>query len=101
MDPTTFDDLTKALATRTSRREALKTIAATTLGSILGLSGIGTAFGKNKTCAQFCNTVFGANTKAAGQCTSDAAHGKGLCYSCGSNMPASSICCTRNSSGFC
>jgi hypothetical protein len=48
MDPSKFDELTKALATATSRRQALKTIAATTFGSILGLSGIGTAFGKPK-----------------------------------------------------
>ena len=48
MEPSRFDDLTKALATSTSRRQALKTIAATTLGSILGLSGIGTAFGAPK-----------------------------------------------------
>ena len=44
MDSTKFDELTKVLATGISRREALKTIAATTLGSILGLGGIGTAF---------------------------------------------------------
>src|SRR5436305_1050751 len=48
MDSTKFDELTKALATATSRRQALKTIAATTLGSILGLSGIGTVFGAPK-----------------------------------------------------
>ena len=101
MEPTKFDDLTKALATSTSRRQALKTIAATTLGSILGLSGIGTAFGKNKTCAQWCAAVFGDNTPAAKQCTSDAAHGTGLCQTCGSATPTSSICCTRNASGFC
>jgi acyl-CoA synthetase (AMP-forming)/AMP-acid ligase II len=43
MESSRFDELTKALATSTSRRQALKTIAATTLGSILGLSGLGTA----------------------------------------------------------
>ena len=43
MDPTSFDDLTKALASSTSRRQVLKTIVATTLGSLLGLDGIGTA----------------------------------------------------------
>jgi hypothetical protein len=48
MDSSRFDKLTKALATSTSRRQALKTIAATTLGSILGLGGIGTAFGASK-----------------------------------------------------
>src|SRR5438270_151547 len=55
MNPTTFDALTKALATRTSRREALKAIAATTLGSILGLSGIGTALAKCKPAGDKCN----------------------------------------------
>src|SRR5258708_19241942 len=48
MKPTKCDELTKALGTATSRRQALKAIAATTFGSILGLSGIGTAFGASK-----------------------------------------------------
>ena len=48
MEPSRFDDLTKALATATSRRQAFKTIAATTLGGILGLSGIRTVFGAPK-----------------------------------------------------
>jgi hypothetical protein len=43
MEPSKFDDLTKALATSTSRRAAFKTIAATTLAGLLGLAGIGTA----------------------------------------------------------
>src|SRR5689334_15406294 len=55
MDPSRFDDLTKTLATSTSRRQALKTIAATTLGGILGLSGIGTAFAKCKPATHKCN----------------------------------------------
>lgn len=38
MDSSRFDDLTKALATATSRRQALKTLAATTLGGIRGRS---------------------------------------------------------------
>ncbi len=46
MEPTKFDELTKALATATSRRQALKTIAATTIGGILGLASIGSAFAK-------------------------------------------------------
>jgi hypothetical protein len=44
MDPTRFDDFTKVLATATSRRQALKAIAATTMGGMLGLSGIGKVF---------------------------------------------------------
>src|SRR6202035_2110212 len=55
MDPTKFDDLTKALATSTSRRQALKTIAATTIGGILGLAGIGTAFAKCKDTGHICS----------------------------------------------
>ena len=68
MEPSRFDELTKALATATSRRQALKTIAATTLGGILGLAGVGSAFamptckpnghgcGTNKQCCSgFCD----------------------------------------------
>jgi hypothetical protein len=69
MDATRFDDLTKGLATSPSRRAALKTIAATTIGGILGLAGIGTAFaacqarghkcGNNEQCCSnvCCNLV--------------------------------------------
>jgi hypothetical protein len=97
-----FDELARGLASGTfSRRKAIKFIAATTLGGILGLSGIGTAFAKNKTCAQWCAAVFGASTPAAGRCTSDAAHRTGLCSSCGAATPPSSVCCTRNSSDNC
>jgi hypothetical protein len=55
----------------------------------------------NSACAHFCAAVFGADTPAAGQCTSDAAHGTGLCHTCGASTEPSSICCTRNASGFC
>jgi hypothetical protein len=81
MEPTKFDDLTKALATATSRRQALKTIAATTLGSILGLSGIGTAFAK--TCEPN-----GHNCSYDKQCCSGLCHNHtcvappGIQYSC-------------------
>lgn len=34
MEPSKFDELTKALATSTSRRQALKAIAATALGGL-------------------------------------------------------------------
>src|ERR1051326_8578828 len=106
MEPNTFDELTKALATATSRRQALKTIAATTLGSIFGLGGIGTALAKNMTCAQWCAAVFGDNTPADEQCSSYAAHHTGLCYSCGPQSPGggvspSSMCCSRNSREYC
>lgn len=103
LNPSRFDELTKVLATATSRRQALKTIAATTLGSLLGLGGLGTAFAKNKSCAQFCAAVFGNNTPAAGQCTSEAAHGRGLCTTCGPASPGGTqtICCPKNPDGTC
>src|SRR5947208_15208027 len=117
MQPSNFDELTKALATSTSRRHALRLIVTASIGGLLGIGGISTAFGRhrhrtksttfssggtksNKDCAKFCAQVFGPNTSAAGQCTSDAAHGRGLCVQCGSATP-SSICCVRNTSGYC
>ena len=116
MQPSNFDELTKALASSTSRRQALRTILGASIGGLLGLGGISTAFGRhhrrttdcnrpggqkgNSNCAKWCHAVFGPNTPAAGQCTSDAAHGRGLCRQCG-NVDPSSICCNRNGSGYC
>src|SRR6266850_7672979 len=116
MQPTQFDELTKALAASTSRRHALRLIVTASISGLFGLGGISTALGRhnrprrispaspsrgpNKNCAKWCAQVFGPNTSAAGQCTSDAAHNKGLCKQCGSTAP-SSICCNRNGSGYC
>ena len=113
MEASNFDELTKALANSPSRRHALKVIVTTSIGGLFGLTGVRTAFGRhradtnvpsgptgNSNCAKFCAAVFGANTSAAGQCTSDGAHGKGLCRQC-PNVQASAICCVRNTSGFC
>jgi hypothetical protein len=116
MQPSKFDELTKALASSTSRRQALRTILGVSIGGLLGIGGISTAFGRhhrrraqisrpsgakgNSNCAKWCAQVFGPNTSAAGQCTSDAAHGRGLCRQCG-NVDPSSICCNRNGSGYC
>ena len=77
MEPSRFDELTKALATSTSRRQALKTIAATTLGGLLGLGGIGTAFAKPKchragtgcdTNSQCCSGLYCANGEKSTPC---------------------------------
>ena len=65
MDPSKFDVFTKALATATSRRQALKAIGAT-VGGILGLGGAGTALAKcagigakcsqsSQCCLGYCN----------------------------------------------
>jgi hypothetical protein len=37
----------------------------------------------NSECAHFCATLFGADTPLADDCTSQAAHQKGLCFECG------------------
>ena len=50
MDSSRFDDLTKALATSTSRRQALKAFGASVVGGILGLSGIDTALAHKPFC---------------------------------------------------
>jgi hypothetical protein len=98
-----IDELARLIATSTSRRQVLKILAGAAVGT---LAGSRVAFAKNMTCAQFCQAVFGENTPAEEQCAADAAHHTGLCYSCGPNAPGggvspSSVCCTRNSSGFC
>ena len=98
-----FDDVTKALATPTTRRQALRRI-----GGILGgtaLAGLfpGLVLADNSGCAHFCNAVFGGDTPASAQCATDAAHGTGLCYSCGPASPGSTqpICCPTNPNGTC
>jgi hypothetical protein len=109
MNPTNFDELTKELAKSTSRRHALKTILTAAVGGVVGLGAIRSVFGNrvkcsggpsNRDCAHWCAAVFGPNTPAAGQCTSDAAHNRGACCQCGAVDPAS-ICCVRDSNGFC
>ena len=109
MNPTKFDELTKELAKSTSRRHALRTIFTASIGGVVGLGAIRSVFGNkikcnggpsNSDCAQWCAAVFGPDTPAAGQCTSDAAHNRGDCCRCGAVDP-SSICCVRDSNGFC
>ena len=109
MNPSKFDELTKELAKSTSRRHALRTILTASIGGVVGLGAIRSVFGNkikcgggpsNSDCAHWCAAVFGPNTPAAGQCTSDAAHNRGACCQCGAVDP-SSICCVRDSNGFC
>jgi hypothetical protein len=109
MNPKNFDELTKELAKSTSRRHALKTIVTASIGGVVGLGAIRSVFGNkikcnggppNRDCAHWCAAVFGPDTPAAGQCTSDAAHNTGDCCRCGAVDP-SSICCVRDSNGFC
>jgi hypothetical protein len=46
MDANRFDDFTKALATSTSRRQVLKTLAASAMGSIAAFVGVGQVFAR-------------------------------------------------------
>ncbi len=92
MESFRFDELTKILATAASRRQALKTIAATTLGSILGLGGIGTALASCKPNGIGCNT----NSQC---CSGGCCHGTctnlnttSNCGACGHKCDACSTC---------
>jgi hypothetical protein len=94
MGSTKFDELSKALATATSRRQVFKTLVATTLGGLLGLAGIGTAFAKchnagheceeNSTCCSevCCNSVCCASGQICcnGTCCDPLLCASGFCF---------------------
>src|SRR2546425_9055631 len=105
----TFDDLTKALATSTSRRQAFRRFAGILFGGTVGgvalaelTPGVALAGGGNSDCAHFCNAIF-APGPARGQCKDDAAHGTGLCFTCGPKSAGGSqaICCPTDAGGQC
>jgi cell division septation protein DedD len=103
MEPEKFEAFTKAIATATSRRQALRRIGAMLGGTALAGLFPGLAKADNSACAHFCAKVFGADTPAAGRCTRDAAHHKGLCYTCGPASPGGEkpICCPHHRNGTC
>ncbi len=106
MEEQRFDDLVRLIGGKTSRRQVLKALLATTVGAAFLRIDPGTALASNNACAQFCIAVFGGDTVAQSQCAAAGAHHMGLCYTCGPNSPgggvsASDICCDRNTSGFC
>ena len=82
MNHNRFDDLTRALAGSTSRRQALKLLGGGLLAALVPGAALAKG-GGNSACTNFCAQVFGANKREAGKCTSEAAKGKGLCYTCG------------------
>jgi hypothetical protein len=67
-----FDDLTRALATGLPRRQALKLLGGSLLAALIPGSALAKG-GGNSACAKFCAQVFGADTAAAKQCTSEGA----------------------------
>ena len=103
MKSTRFDQFTKELANSTSRRQVLRVITVGSISGIVGLRATDTAHARNMTCAHFCASVFGESTPAAEQCAADAAHHKGLCYTCGPASPGGTkaICCVQNPDGTC
>src|SRR5579884_3055366 len=101
MDDRQFDELTRRLVRPVSRRQALKLAIAALAGSIFADSRSGRAFagGGNSDCAHFCHAVFSGDD--AGKCTSDAAHGTGLCYSaCGPNGAGGTLCGAQSNGQF-
>jgi hypothetical protein len=109
MDSTRFDEFTKALAKRTSRRQTLKTLAATTVGGIFGLSWVGHAdarlcrdLGQNcssnaECCSSYCpNTTYQCAcapglTGCNGTCTNTNTDSNN-CGKCGNVCTAGQIC---------
>ena len=93
MNSSKFDELTKALATATSRRQALKTFGATFIGGILALGGVSTAFAKCKPNGHPCG-----NDKQCcgggccnGTCT-DLKNDVNNCGVCGNTCPSGDSC---------
>jgi hypothetical protein len=102
MESNIFDEVTKAIATSTSRRQALRRIAGILGGTALAGLFPGLALADNSDCAHFCDSVFDPGPDR-GKCKSDAAHHTGLCYTCGPASPGGTkpICCPQNPDGTC
>ena len=99
MDPTRFDTLTKSLGQARSRRTLLRALGGAALGALgfAGASRADAAKGGTSAAAAFCAAVFG-DTRAAGQCTSQAAHGTGPYVACQGD-PANycaGVCCASD-----
>lgn len=87
MDGERFDAISRALARQTSRRGVARgglTVGLGALAAIVGRSAA-TALAANAACAAFCRQL--PPGPARGRCTSDAAHGQGVCYECGPGNP--------------
>ena len=74
MDHNRFDDLTRRLATSTSRRQALKLFGGGLLAALVPGSALAKG-GGNSTCAHFCNSVYPPGPERT-KCISDAAKGE-------------------------
>src|SRR5260370_26589933 len=89
MDPTKFDELTKSLATPTSRRQAVKTLAASAFGSMLAFSGLDRVFAMTGRCRP-------GLTLCHGKCVNTKTDPKncGVCGTlCVSGLCVNGLCC--------
>jgi hypothetical protein len=92
MENQRFDDLARLVAAQPSRRQALKALVGVLVGGLFLQMDPERGFAANSACAHWCSTHFaGAD---ASRCTSDAAHGHGLCYTaCGPSGNGGKLCC--------
>ena len=118
MQPSNFDELTKALAATRSRRHALKLIVTTSVGGLLGLTSISTVFGKrgpkchrnglgcdrdNDCCSGYCNphgkcavppcVPAGGNCSTVNNCCSPGICCNGVCCGSGQTCVNNTTCC--------
>jgi hypothetical protein len=100
MEEQRFEELTRLIATKTSRRQVLKVLAGATVGGLVGsrLSPVLAAGAGN--CARYCNQIFGEDTAATTQCIRDSKRGTGLCYTCGPASTGGGTPCGPTSGGY-
>ncbi len=96
-----LDDLSKALASGMSRRDALKRFGLAAAGTLLFFRRPGFAHaGESSDCKRFCKFVYGDGTAAYRECWEDAKRGRGVCFEFGPKSKACrSIDCPEHS--FC
>ena len=89
MEPSQFDEFTKAMATPTSRRKALKRLAVGTIGSLLTFAGLRSALAADKKCPP-------GLTDCGGKCvnTRTDPNNCGVCGTkCKSGLCVNGLCC--------
>jgi hypothetical protein len=83
MEEQRFEELSRLIASKTSRRQVLKVLAGAALGGMFANRLSPALAAGAGGCAQYCNQVFGKDTAATTQCIHKAKRGTGLCYTCG------------------
>lgn len=88
---TSFDDVSKALASGVSRRHALKLMAGGVGGTVLASMGLGRARAAVSSCAAFCANFHGAAHAQCMQTCKDC--GSDVTRLCANYFPAPSVTC--------